>query len=75
MAPPPPGVVASPGAVVVGATGVVAGLVVVWLVGVVVLVWLVGVVVLVDSPLPLLPQPTAKVSRVAPPNNAIAVLE
>jgi hypothetical protein len=40
-----------------------------------VLVWLVGVVVLVDSPLPLLPQPTAKVSRVAPPNNAIAVLE
>jgi len=66
MAPPPPGVVASPGAVVVGATGVVAGLVV---------VWLVGVVVLVDSPLPLLPQPTAKVSRVAPPNNAIAVLE
>jgi hypothetical protein len=37
----------------------------------------VGVVVLVDSPLPLplLPQPTAKVSRVAPLNNAIAVLE
>ena len=66
MALPPPGVVASPGAVVVGATGVVAGLVV---------VWLVGVVVLVDPPLPLLPQPTAKVSRVAPPNNAIAVLE
>jgi hypothetical protein len=71
MVPPPPGAV-SPGAVVVGATGVVVGAVVV--VSLVVVSLDVGVVVDVDSPLSLLPHPTAKVSNVAPPISAIAVL-
>lgn len=74
--PPPPGVVASPGAEsgaeVVGATAVVVGVVVP--VSLVVVSPDDGVVVVVDSPLSLLPQPTAKESRVAPPNKATAVL-
>jgi hypothetical protein len=52
----------------------VAGIVVVGVAGVVVELVSVVVVVVDSSPLSLLPHPTARASRVAPPNNASAVL-